>query len=171
MSNTVLIINLIVIFFGALYCWLDYKKVEAKDPYALKKLAKKSLCLGLIILVLNFAIHLIDYFKPEEELATKNDIVRLEAILSKLSEPINPNSAEAYSNRGVMWLEKDEIDKAINDFNKAIKLKPNYAIAYNNRGAARGKKGDDKNALDDFNKAINLRGRGVFRNVQPPVTH
>ena len=39
-----------------------------------------------------------------------------------------------YNNRGVTYLVKDEVARAIEDLNKAIKLKPDYAEAYYNRG-------------------------------------
>ena len=49
-----------------------------------------------------------------------------------------------------------DFDKAISDFNKAIRLKPNAAI-YALRGLAYSDQGDFDKAISDFNKAI--RGR------------
>ncbi|MFC1987647.1 tetratricopeptide repeat protein [Chloroflexota bacterium] len=69
---------------------------------------------------------------------------------------INPNDAEAYNNRGVTYLEKGEYDRALTDFNKAIKLDPNYALAYYNRGDAYSCKEDLDSALADFTKANKL---------------
>ncbi len=69
---------------------------------------------------------------------------------------LNPNNAGAYNNRGVTYVEKGNLDHAIEDFNTVIDLKPNYA-AYNNRGLAYDKKGDFNRAIEDYTKAIGLK--------------
>jgi tetratricopeptide (TPR) repeat protein len=62
----------------------------------------------------------------------------------------------AYLNRGLAWTHKEEFDKAIADFDEAVRLNPNDAVSYCNRGAAwRAKKELDK-ALVDFNEAIRI---------------
>ena len=47
---------------------------------------------------------------------------------------LNPELAEAYSNRGTVYTDKGEVDKAIEDYTIAIDLNPEGAKAYNNRG-------------------------------------
>ena len=47
-----------------------------------------------------------------------------------------PESAETYTKSGDAWQDKGELDKAIEDYNKAIRLDPDYSSAYNNRGTA-----------------------------------
>ena len=70
---------------------------------------------------------------------------------------MKPDYANAYNNRGFVYGNKGEYDKAITDYTKVIDIKPDYAIAYNNRGIAYYHKGDYDKAMADFNKAINLK--------------
>jgi tetratricopeptide (TPR) repeat protein len=65
--------------------------------------------------------------------------------------------AIAYNNRGVAYRLKTEYDKAIDDFNEAIKLRPNYPNALNNRAVAYRNKGDLDHALADYDQAIALK--------------
>jgi Flp pilus assembly protein TadD len=68
----------------------------------------------------------------------------------------NPRGAESYTNRGIEYAKKGDLDHALADFNEAIELNPKYAEAYNNRGIAYRGKGDLNRALADFNEAIEL---------------
>jgi tetratricopeptide (TPR) repeat protein len=68
----------------------------------------------------------------------------------------NPRGAESYTNRGIEYAKKGDLDHALADFNEAIELNPKYAEAYNNRGIAYRGKGDLNRALADYNKAIEL---------------
>jgi tetratricopeptide (TPR) repeat protein len=49
---------------------------------------------------------------------------------------LDPNYPDAFNNRGVAYLGKGLTERAIEDFDQAIKLDPNYAIAIYNRGLA-----------------------------------
>jgi tetratricopeptide (TPR) repeat protein len=52
--------------------------------------------------------------------------------------------------------DKGEVDRAIQDYNKAIDLNSEDATAYNNRGSACAHKGDLDAAIQDYSKAIDL---------------
>jgi tetratricopeptide (TPR) repeat protein len=69
---------------------------------------------------------------------------------------LNPNYAEAYSDRGVTYYYKNDSDQALADYNKAIELKPDFAIPYNNRGFFYYNKGEFERAIADFDKSIQL---------------
>ena len=47
-----------------------------------------------------------------------------------------PKSAPSYTNRGVAYSVKGDIDRAFADYEQAIKLNPSYAFAFYNRGNA-----------------------------------
>src|SRR3989344_2576025 len=72
------------------------------------------------------------------------------------TKALNPNDAEAYNNRGFNYYLSGDIDRAIEDYNKAIAINPDSVEAYNNRGFAYHKKGQYDMAIEDFNKAITL---------------
>lgn len=62
--------------------------------------------------------------------------------------------AVAYSTRGLAYHNKGDHNRAIADFNKAIKIQPNSAKAYLGRGLTYHKKGEYAQAIADCNKAI-----------------
>src|SRR5215468_3409278 len=64
--------------------------------------------------------------------------------------------AEAFNNRGIGYRFKGDYDRAIQDYNQAIKLKPS-AEAYFNRGNAQLGKSHYDRAIDDYNQAIKLK--------------
>jgi tetratricopeptide (TPR) repeat protein len=64
--------------------------------------------------------------------------------------------AFAYKNRGFAYDDKRDFDKAISDFNEAIRLDPNNAPAHTGRGFAYGSKGNLDKAISDYSEAIRL---------------
>ena len=77
---------------------------------------------------------------------------------------LNPHHTDAYSNRGIAYLDNEERDLAIEDFNKQIQLEPNsvkgyfYASgAYYDRGILHCSQGNDDLAIEDYTKAIELQ--------------
>ncbi|WP_375469892.1 tetratricopeptide repeat protein, partial [uncultured Nostoc sp.] len=62
----------------------------------------------------------------------------------------------AYNNRGNSYDNKKDYDRAIADYNLAIKLDPNYTFAYYNRGNSYDNKKDYDRAIADYNLAIKL---------------
>ena len=63
---------------------------------------------------------------------------------------------QAYNSRGAVYCNNGEVDRAIEDFNRAIQLKSDYADAYYNRGVAYEVKGEVDRAVEDYTKTIQL---------------
>jgi len=61
-----------------------------------------------------------------------------------------------YTSRGVAYRDKGDYDRAIADYNEAIRLDPKNSIAYGNRGNVYKDKGDYDRAIADYNEAIRL---------------
>jgi tetratricopeptide (TPR) repeat protein len=62
----------------------------------------------------------------------------------------------ATMNRGNGYKAKNDLDKALDDYNQAIALNPNNAGAYVDRALVLARKGDVENAMKDYAEAIKL---------------
>lgn len=70
---------------------------------------------------------------------------------------IDPNSVDAYYNRGLRYHWLGQSDRAIEDFNKTIALNPIYVNAYYKRGNVYNYyMGQYDRAIEDYNKVIQL---------------
>ena len=67
-----------------------------------------------------------------------------------------PALARAFNNRGNAYADKEEYDRAIEDYNQAIHLNRSYAIAFDNRGTAYTAKEQYARAIQDHDQAIRL---------------
>jgi tetratricopeptide (TPR) repeat protein len=63
---------------------------------------------------------------------------------------------ERHYHRGLKWFFESNYDKAIKDFDEAIRLDPKHSRAYYSRGNAWDKKGEYDKAIQDYNEAIRL---------------
>jgi tetratricopeptide (TPR) repeat protein len=64
--------------------------------------------------------------------------------------------ARYYNNRGVAFVNKKDHDRAIDDYDHAIKINSRLTTAYHNRGRSFHQKGDEKRALEDYDHALAL---------------
>jgi len=72
---------------------------------------------------------------------------------------LKPDLAEAYYNRGIAHSNKGDLDSAIKDYTRSIKL--NFVepyLPYNNRGLVRRANGDLDGAIADYTQVILLKG-------------
>jgi Tfp pilus assembly protein PilF len=70
-----------------------------------------------------------------------------------------PKDANGYLERGRLWYQKAEWDKAINDFTEVIRLDPKSSAAVERRATARLQLGEWDKAINDFDEAIRLNPR------------
>lgn len=89
--------------------------------------------------------------------AEKHEDIFNEAIV-EYTEEIQKNpkdaryKARAYVSRGIAYAGKLEYDKAIADYNEALRLSPKFSSAYYNRGVAYEEMGEHEKAKADFAK-------------------
>lgn len=69
---------------------------------------------------------------------------------------LNPQSIQAYNNRGIAYCNKMDFDQAISDFSRTIEIDPKFGKAYNNRAVAYMIKGEKDKARLDVEKAKSL---------------
>ncbi len=70
---------------------------------------------------------------------------------------VKPDCADAYRERGQAWCLKGELDEAIADYSRALRLDPNHVKGYNRRASAWSGKGEYDKAIADCNQALRLR--------------
>ena len=68
----------------------------------------------------------------------------------------SPNNFRPYYNRGSAYRNKGQLEKAIQDFDKAIELNPSFAELYSNRGSTHSSRGKYHLAIRDYSQALQL---------------
>ena len=73
----------------------------------------------------------------------------------------NQECAETHYNRGLTHSKNGELDKAIENYTKAIELKPDYGDAYYNRGGAFLRLGEREKAKSDLATARDMESEAI----------
>jgi tetratricopeptide (TPR) repeat protein len=84
--------------------------------------------------------------KTQEALAPLNQSIKLKS-----------DFAEAYAERGALYLDLNNYEAALADFNQAIRLNPKGWNYYNNRGIAKFNLKDLQGAIADYSQSIQLK--------------
>lgn len=68
----------------------------------------------------------------------------------------------AYYNRGLAWSGKGDYDRALADYDQAIRINPKDADTYHSRGNAKYAKGNMSGAIADYDRAIGLARKSAI---------
>ena len=79
-------------------------------------------------------------------------------------------SAVALTASGNDWRSKGDLDRAIADYDAAIRANPQYAVAFANRGLAKRDKGDVDGGIADLSRAIEINPKLASAYVARGVT-
>ncbi len=74
---------------------------------------------------------------------------------------VNPNAVSALNNYGMLLMNRGELDKALEMFNRAVELAPTLPQVYHNMGSLFHIKGDDDKALQMYAKAREFNPNSV----------
>jgi protein O-mannosyl-transferase len=111
-----------------------------------ERMAKRNLTPVFLVIIAIFSlgtIQRVSVFKNSETLWT-------DAINKKYKNPL------AYNNRGHFYRQNNQIEKALADYNEALKIDPNYYLTLNNRGKIFFDRGQLDQAMVDFNKCLSI---------------
>ena len=78
-----------------------------------------------------------------------------EALLTEAIEA-SPGWPRLYFVRGIIYDQRNDYNRALSDYNAAVKLNPAFKEAYNNRGYLHYEAKDYGKAVEDFNRASEL---------------
>ncbi|MBF0327756.1 MAG: tetratricopeptide repeat protein [Nitrospirae bacterium] len=81
----------------------------------------------------------------------QSNISLWEDVISK-----SPNKARGYDFLGTAYYQREIYDRALLNFDAALKMNPNFYMAYNNRGLLLARTGNLINAVADFERALKL---------------
>ncbi|MDZ8139711.1 MAG: tetratricopeptide repeat protein [Nostoc sp. DedQUE04] len=102
-------------------------------------------------------------------LAQQKDYTEAIALLSQLIFR-HPDNAVDYNNRGLIYFQSGEREKALYDYNTALKLNPYLASAYNNRANYYAACGELAVAIADYDRAIDLKPHHVRAWINRGIT-
>src|SRR6476620_8638508 len=70
---------------------------------------------------------------------------------------MSPNFTEGFINLGVLYIRRQQPDKALVAINRALQINPDSFAAHFNKGEVLTMKGDYKGAVESYKAAVHLR--------------
>lgn len=83
----------------------------------------------------------------------------------------NPDSAQNYNNRGLLYAQLKQYDLALADYNRALALQPDLAKIYNNRANCYAAMGHMPAAIADYETAIDLDPLDLAPQINLGITY
>ncbi|WP_017316975.1 tetratricopeptide repeat protein [Mastigocladopsis repens] len=101
--------------------------------------------------------------------ARQGNYIEAIALLSQLIHR-HPHNAIDYNNRGLIYFQSGETQKAFCDYNTALQLNPKLASAYNNRANYYAACGELVAAIADYDRALDLNPSHVRAWINRGIT-
>jgi len=101
--------------------------------------------------------------------AKQGDYTSAIALLTQLIVR-HPTDAIGYNNRGLIYFQSGQREKALADYNRALQLNPELDSAYNNRANYYASIGQLGEALADYEKALDLNPGNVRTWINQAIT-
>ena len=98
----------------------------------------------------------------EQEAFTADQSIEGCTAVIQAARDVPANMAIAFNSRGNSHAAKDQPDRAIEDYDQAIRLNPNYAAPHHNRGGVYLDRAQYDRAIQDFDQAIRLNPNDVL---------
>ena len=92
-----------------------------------------------------------------EDAATINQRIDTCSAIIRAGREKGDKLAEVFNDRGIAHRLHNDYDRAIMDYNQAIRLNGKFAAAFNNRGVSYDKKGEYDRAIQDFDQSLKLK--------------
>jgi tetratricopeptide (TPR) repeat protein len=101
--------------------------------------------------------------------AKEGNYIEAIALLNQLIQRY-PDNAIDYNNRGLIYFQCGESQKAFIDYNTALELNPKLAPAYNNRANYYAACGELESAIEDYDRALDLNPSHVRAWINRGIT-
>jgi tetratricopeptide (TPR) repeat protein len=134
----------IVVLVGLLGVWAFHESGQTEVPMGKNHVPAMSL--AVLVLWICMIVAMLAVIRTDS-----SSTVRL------LRSRLFGDFATFFINRGINYHKLGQYQRAIDDYNEAIRLKPHYADAYINRGSAYFKLTQYQRAIDDYSEAIHLK--------------
>ncbi len=85
--------------------------------------------------------------------------IDMEEVETIEGDNVDNGKADTFFNQGKIYLEQGDIEKAIEQFNEALKVNDSIDWVHGDLGRAKQEKGDIEGAIECYTKAIELNGK------------
>ena len=108
----------------------------------------------VVVSVLTLVVMVLSVASFARNRVWQDDVTLWQDVVSKSTQ-----KARGYNNLGIAYMKRDELDKAIASYDKALEVNPGHAETYCSRGLIHARRGHYEHAIEDYTKAISLTPR------------